>query len=132
MHAGAEPAYPFCRPFQCVNSTAKKGIPNPATTSVVVATPKKSFRLDMFQISYLPADSPRQTLRSTRPAGSDRLRRPSAAPPPPQRRPRELDLAREYRSAYDLRPGLELRHLYPDEADESSPLMAGIQASSSD
>ena len=89
MHAGAEPAYPFCRPFQCVNSTAKKGIPNPATTSVVVATPKKSFRLDMFQISYLPADSPRQTLRSTRPAGSDRLRRPSAAPPPPQRRPRE-------------------------------------------
>lgn len=40
----------------------------------------------------------------------------------------EIDLEREFRSAYDLRPGIELRHLYPEEADEDSPLIIHAQA----
>jgi hypothetical protein len=40
----------------------------------------------------------------------------------------ELDLERQHRTAYDLRPGIELKHLYPEEADEESPLLAKAEA----
>jgi hypothetical protein len=42
----------------------------------------------------------------------------------------EIDLSREFKTAYDLRPGIELKHLYPEEADEESPLLLKAEASS--
>lgn len=40
----------------------------------------------------------------------------------------EVDLTREFRTAYDLRPGVEILHLYPEEADEESPVLQTAKA----
>lgn len=40
----------------------------------------------------------------------------------------DFDLSREFRSAYDVRPGYELKHLYPEEADQKSPLLQTASA----